>query len=208
MILEKRPIESLVLSTIFLLFVYINLRVVVHSSGAWTKNGVLVLLLSMGVLLYTGFCFLSLFRVIESKALFHPFVFLMIMFLSMLAVFYLSGYRVLSFIYPEVPSKPAKETIVLNVIKASGLYLSMLFGMVADGLWNDIGRKKHLKQVSIATAQLVKPMLVSPIVFLFIWTLLRDQPFGIVHLLVAFQNGFFWQSVLARHRSPRKTERP
>jgi hypothetical protein len=46
---------------------------------------------------------------------------------------------------------------------------------------------------------LVKPLFVSPIVFLFVWgALQRMEEFNFITCSFAFQNGFFWEVILEK----------
>jgi hypothetical protein len=95
---------------------------------------------------------------------------------------------------PPVP--PSTSEIFKSILKVSLIYCAMLLGMISDWILKSIGNKKRIKDVSFSVLELIRPLLVSPMVFLAIWSLLKDQPFGVVHFIVAYQNGFFWQSIL------------
>jgi hypothetical protein len=93
----------------------------------------------------------------------------------------------------EVSSGPLIELYIW-------LFTSMVIGMVAKGLYDTINSteistiKDHLRGI-------VAPILVSPMVFLSLMqyaeVIVNQQKF-IVLLFLAFQNGFFWKTLLDR----------
>jgi hypothetical protein len=76
-----------------------------------------------------------------------------------------------------------------------GLYFAMLLGMVAKYLYDAIGEGN---KIVIRKYQLIKPFLVSPIVFGMIYGGLSENSPALILLIFSFQNGFFWQTVLIK----------
>ncbi|MEW6608833.1 MAG: hypothetical protein AB1414_15545 [bacterium] len=76
------------------------------------------------------------------------------------------------------------------------LYLLMLSGMAAKYFFDAIGEEG--KKIELSKWQLFRPMLVSPIVFGVVYASIGESTPVIVNLIFAFQNGFFWQTVLNR----------
>jgi hypothetical protein len=95
-----------------------------------------------------------------------------------------------------LPAPPESKQVIMDVCKAIGLYFTILLGMAAKWGWDEIHMLQKSRRRKVNLLQLAKPLLVSPIVFLFMWGLLREQGIGLVYFLVGFQNGFFWQSLL------------
>lgn len=87
------------------------------------------------------------------------------------------------------------------------LPLVMLVGIVAYGIviqldrlpdeLDEINYKAFLVGI-IRSKSFVRAILVTPIVFLGIYLLVKDQPDLLLSHLIAFKNGFFWQVVLGR----------
>ncbi len=74
-----------------------------------------------------------------------------------------------------------------------GCYFVMLVGMSAKYLFDAIGEGNKIK---FEKWQLFKPMLVSPIVFSAVYGSIGENSPITLNLIFAFQNGFFWQTVL------------
>jgi hypothetical protein len=102
------------------------------------------------------------------------------------------------YIYFSIPKVTEKGDIG-EIISWSDvvMYLMMLAGMLAKYFWDVIEQKKRFK---IDGLQLIKPMLVSPIIFIGIVTLTVDTNLSLLHFLLSFQNGFFWQTILYKQK--------
>jgi hypothetical protein len=82
------------------------------------------------------------------------------------------------------------------------LIIVMLLGLVAGHLFERL--KKATGPVSILAelrgmthnARFWMALLISPIIFMSVYILIRDRPSTIVDYLLAFQNGFWWETVL------------
>jgi ABC-type Na+ efflux pump permease subunit len=70
------------------------------------------------------------------------------------------------------------------------MFLAMLAGVAAKYFW------EHGFEAQLDTNALWRPMLVTPIIFLPVYVAAAKSPRGLVPILVAFQNGFFWQTVI------------
>ena len=70
------------------------------------------------------------------------------------------------------------------------LFAAMLAGIVANYFW------VHGLTGRIDLNQLWRPVLISPIVFMSVYVTATKQPRGLIPILVAFQNGFFWQTII------------
>ena len=80
------------------------------------------------------------------------------------------------------------------------LYVTMLIGILAKGLHdlfdNDkVGIREVLRLVW-RSREFRKAMLVSPLVYFGVYKIAQHQSDTLVAILLAFQNGFFWQSVM------------
>jgi H+/Cl- antiporter ClcA len=73
------------------------------------------------------------------------------------------------------------------------LFLSMVTGILARYYWELLGQGRTIGDTS--AADLVRPLLISPLVFYPIWGYSSRTPEGLTTVLIAFQNGFFWQAV-------------
>lgn len=77
------------------------------------------------------------------------------------------------------------------------LTIATLLGIAASIFWEYAEGK-----VTTVSVKSLAPVVVSPIILLFTYSMLIDHPDAIIAILMAFQNGFFWQVVLGK-RSPR-----
>jgi len=77
-----------------------------------------------------------------------------------------------------------------------GLFFSMLVGMAAKYFYDAVDAMGRRKKISFYKWQFFKPMLVSPIVFGTVYANIQQNTSSILLLIFAFQNGFFWQTVL------------
>jgi hypothetical protein len=111
-------------------------------------------------------------------------------------LFLLSGLLVLYLVY--FPNQPLAKTLdVLRVpIFGFHLFLWMLWGMIFKYLWDLFGSGKGWGDVKVT--QMAIPFFVSPVIFFTIWTLAAGKAIEFALTLVAFQNGFFWQTIFAR----------
>ena len=76
-----------------------------------------------------------------------------------------------------------------------GLYFIMLLGMASKYFFDAIGEEERPK---INKWKLFKPIFVSPIIFGTIYGSIGKYNSAVLLLIFSFQNGFFWQTVLAK----------
>ena len=117
-------------------------------------------------------------------------------------IFLTSGVAVIDL--GSFPDKPWSLAIkpLSNVIYAIHLFCWMVLGMVANYLWDLFRADKGLRDVELS--KLFLPVLVSPIVFYGVWSLVVPKggsgyaDIQIAWPFVSFQNGFFWQVVFSK----------
>ena len=88
---------------------------------------------------------------------------------------------------------------ILKGLVWAGLFATMVFGMVAKGIYDyllagrtigsDIFAQKEL------LTQIVLPILVSPMVFGALYGYASGNPMNLGTFIFAFQNGFFWKTI-------------
>jgi hypothetical protein len=78
-------------------------------------------------------------------------------------------------------------------------FLSMVLGMFAHTTWDAITKRRGGKAPIFDKWLYLRPALVAPIIFLAVLKLVGGRSFDAAALLLSFQNGFFWQTVLSRH---------
>jgi hypothetical protein len=76
------------------------------------------------------------------------------------------------------------------------LYAVMLMGMASKVMLDAMNRKRGVK---FNKHGFLKPLLVSPIVFGAVYGAAGDEASSILLLLLSYQNGYFWQSVLNKN---------
>lgn len=96
--------------------------------------------------------------------------------------------------------------LVSEGIMLTGLYLSTVLGIVGHHLFvqiKDVGERGRPRK--IRWLSLLKPLIISPIIFLAIISELQNLGLSaktlqavVMQFLLAFQNGFFWKTVLDR----------
>jgi hypothetical protein len=106
-----------------------------------------------------------------------------------------------------VPSDASRFDVVGDVsyLRVAVLFAAMLGGIFAKGGVAAIKDDQTIQflvlffQV-VRSAGFVKSVLVSPLVFSIVYKAAGEQPDSILAVLLAFQNGFFWQAVLEPHK--------
>lgn len=84
-----------------------------------------------------------------------------------------------------------------------GLYFVMLMGMASKYLFDAIGEKNR-KKIKFNKWQFIKPFLVSPMIFLSVYSLIPEKTSTLLLLIFSYQNGFFWQTILYKRISPQE----
>jgi hypothetical protein len=87
-----------------------------------------------------------------------------------------------------------------NVVPWVGVvyFISMVTGMFAHTTWDAINKRKAGKDPVFDRWVYLRPALVAPIVFIAVLKLVGGSSFDFAALLLSFQNGFFWQTVLSK----------
>lgn len=110
----------------------------------------------------------------------------------------------------EIGDEQARGGVVLHrrVGRANGAilvaYNCALFGSMVAGIL-----AKYFWERGFAGAvdlnAMWKPILITPIIFLPVYVATTKQPRGLIPVLLAFQNGFFWQTVFESGAPPLAT---
>ena len=98
----------------------------------------------------------------------------------------------------------------------SGLYVSTILGILGQHVFVQIrGLEKRGRQPKIKWMPVIKPLIISPIVFLAVLNQLEQigaqsnattlKPL-ITQFILAFQNGFFWKTVIEQFEGKNKNE--
>jgi hypothetical protein len=82
---------------------------------------------------------------------------------------------------------------------ALGLFLTMVGGMFVQVITGNY-RVGAVSLFTVTTAQLIYPLLFSPIVYYAIWAVASSSSAGVFSFYAAFLNGYFWQSVVTSAR--------
>ncbi len=93
----------------------------------------------------------------------------------------------------------SSESTNLPVWTGAAYFGAMVAGMAAHTVWLMLPKIKGSHPLSFDRWQFVRPALVAPIIFLAVWKTVGSQPLGVEPILLSFQNGFFWQTVLSKH---------
>jgi hypothetical protein len=80
-------------------------------------------------------------------------------------------------------------------------FAAMVAGMLAQTVWDALHKRQPNQAPTFDKWEFVKPGLVAPIVFIAVYQTISDPAFKVMTLLFAFQNGFFWQTVLKSRQS-------
>ncbi len=83
-----------------------------------------------------------------------------------------------------------------NRLRRAGVLMAcMVGGMLAKYVWDATATGSF---GSPSLVELLRPLLVSPIVFGAVWAAAKEQPPNVLVYVTAFQNGFFWQTIFGR----------
>jgi hypothetical protein len=125
--------------------------------------------------------------------------------LALLAILFLCGTTLLgSQFYPggyafaQAPSAQSGSIwnlCLLAVLMLSGIVSSFVFEQAKTMKPEAGGVGAKLKAV-LTDYRLVAAIFVSPLIFNSVYSLVHQNPQGLSDYLLAFQNGFFWQSVI------------
>ena len=109
--------------------------------------------------------------------------------------------------FPWYEDTPWKQIIALSLT---------ILGMAAKYLYDVIEERRHSRSsrsspppLNIDVWEFILPFLVSFIVFGAFWNAHGDQTIDVTWLVITFQNGFFWQTVMSGagpQRGPQRRE--
>lgn len=87
-----------------------------------------------------------------------------------------------------------------NVVPWVGVayFVTMVLGMLAHTTWDAISKRKAGKDPIFDRWLYLRPALVAPIIFIAVLKLVGGTSFDFAALLLSFQNGFFWQTILSK----------
>lgn len=85
---------------------------------------------------------------------------------------------------------------VALVVYNCTLFMAMVAGIFAKYFWE----RGFTDPVDLNI--MWKPILVTPIIFLPVYVAATKQPRGLIPILLAFQNGFFWQTIFESGAPP------
>lgn len=94
------------------------------------------------------------------------------------------------------PNTNPLQIHLLNVLKWACYFIATIAGIFFKALWDSADAKSLLKLNNL------KPILIAPIVFYSVYATIQTLSDSLLAVLIAFQNGFFWQSIL--HREERR----
>jgi len=101
------------------------------------------------------------------------------------------------------PWRPLLRAVGMALTMVAGIVSSLLAERVTSGKETNIWRE--LKGVFKST-QFILAVVVAPIVFNAFYVSVSEIPRGLPDFMLAYQNGFFWQSVLERVRQINPSE--
>ena len=95
------------------------------------------------------------------------------------------------------------EMLIPEYLTMSGLYISTVFGIAGHHIFIQIrGLEERKRKLKIKWLPLIKPLIISPIIFLAVMNQLEQMGGGgeglkanIMQFILAFQNGFFWKTI-------------
>ena len=94
---------------------------------------------------------------------------------------------------------PYLRIFLLGLAMLTGIFFQFLVEATKSRT-NVNPKPSYAMLLSKQQQSIVIALLSSPIVFYAIYTLVKNEPDNVIALLIAFQNGFFWQTVLAKRR--------
>jgi hypothetical protein len=93
-------------------------------------------------------------------------------------------------------SRQSEEAVKKERWKAAAFAIAALVAMVA-GMAAKVGYDHFTGTVPFAWASFLVPLMVAPMVYTGVYQLATGTTDTVVMLTLSFQNGFFWQDVLA-----------
>jgi hypothetical protein len=120
----------------------------------------------------------------------------------------LIGYLAAELLVPDnnqVIHKGVEETLASLPWQDIGMFFSMLVGMASKYLFDRIGEKNR-RRITFNKWQFLKPFLVSPIIFGTILTQVPENMPVFTLLILSYQNGFFWHTLLYKVAPGKESE--
>ena len=114
---------------------------------------------------------------------------------------------------PAERSASLSNLVLLAVLMLLGILSSFIFERSKQASANGVSVWENFSAV-FSDFRLIAAVFVSPIIFNSVYSLVNQNPETVSDFLLAYQNGFFWQSVIAgiagksaspRTRAPRDT---
>jgi membrane protease YdiL (CAAX protease family) len=121
--------------------------------------------------------------------------------------FVASKYYPGGYLFAQAPTDASASLVNLSL-----LALLMFLGILSSFIF-ERAKQRSSDQESVWTNfsmvltdfQFIAAVFVSPIIFNSIYSLVHQNPEGVSDFLLAYQNGFFWQSILAGVTPRRRT---
>jgi hypothetical protein len=104
------------------------------------------------------------------------------------------------------------DVIIPEYLTLCGLYISTIFGIVGHHIFIQIREVEERKRkIKIKWIPVIKPLIISPLIFLAVMTQLAQMGGGgeglkanIMQFILAFQNGFFWKTIFENLKSKKE----
>ena len=118
-------------------------------------------------------------------------------------IFFIGGILVayivlLSLDFSGVVSKGRGEDILVENLPYLFLFVAMMMGMISKYFFDELGKKRFRFNFK----RMIRPLFISPIVFMIVYQISeKSENIEVLHYLLAFQNGFFWQYIFEMYAS-------
>jgi len=101
-------------------------------------------------------------------------------------------------------------------LRITTLILAMLLGILSSFVAQRIQARAPNESINIgsevksilSSSAFIGALIVAPIVFNGMYVTLSQNPQGVTDFVLAYQNGFFWQSIFARMQGAQQAARP
>ena len=97
---------------------------------------------------------------------------------------------------PAEKSASIGNLVLLAALMLLGILSSFIFERSKQAAANGVSVWQNFSAV-LSDFRLIAAIFVSPIIFNSVYSLVHQNPEGVSDFLLAYQNGFFWQSVIA-----------
>ena len=97
-----------------------------------------------------------------------------------------------------IADEPTVSPLLLQVIKLVLYFIATIVGIFFKAMWDSPNLKALFRFSNI------KPVLIAPIVFYGVYATVNTLSDSLLAVLIAFQNGFFWQSILKEEQNKRE----